>query len=147
MSLIEKPKGEPFDNGQPEASGQYTRYAVLPSGQRKAFVRPYRESYQHVGDQPRFPLVDLTEEQLARYQQYGYVKYESYPEGTISGRFWTQKQLDAKGCNTITTMGRELSETYAADPTYYGSTFCCGCHAHLPVSEFIWTLDGQRVGS
>jgi hypothetical protein len=50
-------------------------------------------------------------------------------------------------CSTVTTMGRALSETYARDPGFYGATFCCGCNRHLPVSEFVWTADGQQVGS
>lgn len=51
------------------------------------------------------------------------------------------------GCNTVTTMARELSETYARDPKFYGSTYCVHCRKHLPVSEFVWLADGQRVGS
>ncbi len=50
-------------------------------------------------------------------------------------------------CGTLTTMGRALSETYARDPTFYGSTFCCNCNAHYPVGEFTWTADGAVVGS
>jgi hypothetical protein len=51
------------------------------------------------------------------------------------------------GCGTVTTMGRALSETYARDPEFYGATFCAGCNKHLPVHEFVWTVDGERVGS
>jgi hypothetical protein len=50
-------------------------------------------------------------------------------------------------CGTVTTMGRALSETYARDPSFYGATFCVACNKHLPVAEFTWTLDGERVGS
>lgn len=50
-------------------------------------------------------------------------------------------------CGTVTTMGKALSETYARDPKFYGATFCCGCNRHLPVAEFVWTADGQQVGS
>lgn len=50
-------------------------------------------------------------------------------------------------CGGVTTMGRSLSETYARDPGFYGVTFCCQCNRHLPVSEFVWTADGQQVGS
>lgn len=154
MSVIEKPKGAPFDNGAMLPDGQYERYAVLPSGERKQFVRPYRCSYEHVGIRPRYPLRDLTEEEHARYDQYGYVKFEVYPDDSpekaehpsVTGRYWTEKQL-ASGCGVVTNMGQALSETYAADPTYYGATFCAGCGKHFPVEEFIWTADGQRVGS
>jgi hypothetical protein len=50
-------------------------------------------------------------------------------------------------CGGVTTMGRSLSETYARDPSFYGATFCCSCNAHYPVAEFVWTADGQQVGS
>jgi hypothetical protein len=49
MSLVEKPKGEPFDNGNKRSDGQYERYAVLPQSERdKGFVRPLRHSYRHL---------------------------------------------------------------------------------------------------
>lgn len=50
-------------------------------------------------------------------------------------------------CGTVTTMGLALCETYARDPKFYGGTFCCGCSAHFPVAEFVWTEDGAVVGS
>lgn len=50
-------------------------------------------------------------------------------------------------CGTVTTMGRALSETYARDPTFYGATFCVRCNAHFPVDQFVWTADGEQVGS
>jgi hypothetical protein len=61
-------------------------------------------------------------------------------------RPYRDKYLHAK-CGTVTTMGRSLSETYARDPAFYGSTFCVNCNAHYPVSEFVWTADGAQVGS
>lgn len=51
------------------------------------------------------------------------------------------------GCGALTTMGLALCETYARQPTFYGSTFCSGCSMHRPVSEFVWTEDGEVVGS
>lgn len=50
-------------------------------------------------------------------------------------------------CGSVTTMGRALSETYARDPKFYGATFCVSCNRHLPVAEFVWTADGQVLGS
>lgn len=53
-------------------------------------------------------------------------------------------------CGTVTTMGRTLSETYARDPFFYSGTFCVGCGSHFPVGEdgeFVWTADGQKVGT
>lgn len=52
-------------------------------------------------------------------------------------------------CHTVTTMGRQIAETYAADPTFYGGTYCAFCKDHYPVGpegEFEW-LDGTKVGS
>ena len=51
------------------------------------------------------------------------------------------------GCGTETTMGLALCETYARDPSFYGATYCAGCHMHRPVSEFRWSEDGAVVGS
>ena len=50
-------------------------------------------------------------------------------------------------CGGVTAMGRALSETYARDPKFYGATFCVNCNAHHPVDQFVWTADGQQVGS
>jgi len=50
-------------------------------------------------------------------------------------------------CGTVTRMGDALAETYAARPTFYGATWCCGCSMHLPVGEFRWDGDGQVLGS
>ena len=136
-----------------EANGQHGAYWVLsPEERAKGFVRPMRRSYRHVGpDGPQHPLRDLTPEEQEQYRSYGYVKYEAYPESesSVTGRFWTQAQLDkvGRGCGTVTTMGLALCETYARDPSYYGSTFCCGCGTHLPVGEFRWTEGGAVVGS
>lgn len=125
-------------------------YLVLSEEERaKGFVRPYRDSYHHVGYHPKFQLRDLTEEEKERYASEDYVKFEIYPESMAprTGRFWTQKQLDQKGCGVITKMGRELSETYARNPHFYGTTYCVGCQMHRPVQEFVWTADGEVVGS
>jgi hypothetical protein len=53
----------------------------------------------------------------------------------------------AKGCGAVTTMGLALCETYARDPKFYGATYCTGCSMHKPVSEFVWSEDGEVVGS
>jgi len=149
MSVVEKQKGEPFDNGLQRRDGQYERYAVLPEEERaKGFVRPYRASYRHVGEKPVYPLRDLTAEEKAEHAAFGYYKYEAYPpsEAPKVGRFWTKTQLDS-GCGTVTTMGYALAATYARDPTYYGATFCCGCGRHRPVAEFVWEGTLDVVGS
>ncbi len=96
------------------------------------------------------PLRDLTPEERERHAEAGYVKFEPYPEteSSLTGRYWTQKQLDAvdSGCGVETRMGLAIAETYARNPSFYGSTYCIGCSMHLPVSEFRWE-DGSQVGS
>lgn len=136
-------------------NGQQRDYRVLCTTEReKGFVRPVRRSYRHVGlAGPKYPLRDLTPEEHERYDHFGYAKFETYPEGTGPiGCFWPQAQLDkiGKGCGTVTTMGQALAETYARDPSFYGSTFCCGCGVHLPVGEkgeFVWEGTQERVGT
>jgi hypothetical protein len=141
--------------GPLKPNGQHSSYWVLCDAERaKGFIRPVRDSYRHVGIAgPKNPLRDLTTEEHERYDTYGYVKYEEYPKSDSAavGRFWTAADLAKvnKGCGTTTTMSRSIAETYARDPHYYGSTFCCACGTHLPVGEsgeFVW-LDGSRVGS
>jgi hypothetical protein len=139
------------------ATGQQKGYVVLSAEERaKGFVRHVRRAYSHVGAPgPQYPLADLTDEQKQRHiaDRFGYVKWEQYPDGeTINGRFWTQAQLDrvGKGCNTVTTMGQALAETYARDPSFYGGTMCCACRNHFPVGpdgEFIWEGTTERVGT
>lgn len=52
------------------------------------------------------------------------------------------------GCFTTTTMSQAIAETYARNPKFYGSTYCCGCRMHLPVAEFLWDDESQEpVGS
>lgn len=143
--------------GDTEPVPMNRKYLVLSDEeQAKGFVRPVRCSYTHVGIAgPIHPLRDLTQEENERYSKFGYVKYEEYPqdeEASILGRFWTQKQLDSigKGCRTVTTMGQAIAETYARNPKFYGSTYCCGCSMHRPVGEggeFVWEGTNERVGS
>lgn len=158
MAVIEKEKSAPFDNGPLLDNGQYRDYAVLPQSERdKGFVRPVRRSYVHIGRSgPKNPLRDLTDDEKKRYSRWNYVKFEEYQDKEapikvliFTGRFWTQSDLDniGKGCGTETIMGQELAETYARDPSYYGSTFCCKCSQHLPVNEFVWAGTTERVGS
>lgn len=134
-------------------NGQQKDYIVLsPEERAKGFVRPVRQKYRHRGTLgPQYPLRDLTPEQHDRYDQFGYVKFEAYPESESSatGKYWTQAQLDniGKGCDTITTMSVSIAETYARDPHFYGGTFCCGCNKHLPLDEFVWHGTDETVGS
>lgn len=129
-------------------NGQQKDYIVLTKEEReKGFIRPVRDTYKHVGEKPLHPLRDLTEVEKVRYEAYGYIKYEEYPgDSSLAGRFWTTEQLNS-GCNTTTTMGKSIAETYARNPKFYGSTFCCSCSVHLPLSEFVWKGTDEVVGS
>ena len=52
-------------------------------------------------------------------------------------------------CGKITTMSRDLAETYARDPYFYSGTFCTTCRKHLPVGEdgeFNWYENDGREG-
>lgn len=130
--------GEPVEKvraEQVEETGQHKGYIVLcPDERAKGFVRPYRDAYKHVGR-----IVAC-----AHYQR---------PEGVMGGPCLACGASQPKhtqprgGCGAVTTMGRALSETYARDPSFYGATFCVTCNKHLPVAEFVWTADGQQVGS
>lgn len=57
------------------------------------------------------------------------------------------RPVDGPPCGVVTRMGAALCETYAREPSFYGSTWCVGCSMHRPVAEFDWDEDGQRVGS
>jgi hypothetical protein len=50
-------------------------------------------------------------------------------------------------CGTDTTMALAIAETYARDPDFYSGTFCCACHEHRPLDEFVWQGTNERVGS
>jgi hypothetical protein len=55
-------------------------------------------------------------------------------------------------CGVITTMAQKIAETYAADPDFYGGTYCVGCRTHFDlridgVPQFEWEPDGSAVGS
>ena len=141
-------------NSATRPDGQHVDHWTMCPGEiiKAGFKRPVRDSYVHVGPPgPQHPLRDLTDEQKSRYPDY--VKFEAYPEGSNPvGRYWTQEQLDkvGKGCGVKTSMPRAIAETYAAEPGYYGSTFCCGCGTYLPVGargEFVWAGTNDRVGT
>ena len=139
-----------FDYGPKKADGQYTNYPSsvrLKEDGTPDFVQPIRNQYRHTGIRgPEYALRELTPEEHEGYDQYGYVRFEAYPQDSgVLGRYWTQAQLDTigKGCGTSTTMrGNDLCFTYATNPGFYGRTFCVGCGDHLPIAEFEWEPDG-----
>lgn len=50
-------------------------------------------------------------------------------------------------CDMATTMSLDIAKTYAANPGFYGNTYCVGCKRHLPVDEFLWDGTNEKVGS
>ncbi|MCC6428307.1 MAG: hypothetical protein IT435_15985 [Phycisphaerales bacterium] len=54
-------------------------------------------------------------------------------------------------CGVKTSMPQSIAETYAANPAFYGRTFCCGCGDYFPVGangDFVWDDgSGQKVGT
>ena len=151
MSLTTDPNDPRLGHGVDLNPGpQHDTYLVLSEEERaKGFVRPVRCSYRHVGLRPKYPLRDLTPEEKANYADVGYVKFEVYPASNhpVTGRFWTQAELETKGCGTVTTMGLALAETYARNNKFYGFTYCCTCQKHRPVEEFVWEGTDETVGS
>jgi hypothetical protein len=154
-ALVTDPTDPRLGHGEDkERVPQNAAYLVLSDEERaKGFVRPVRQTYKHVGLKPPGTLRDLTDEEKERHKQWGYVKFEpnpNYPEkSSVIGTYWTQERLDkaGKGCQTTTTMSRSIAETYARDPHFYGSTYCCTCQRHIAVAEFVWDGTDERVGS
>lgn len=148
MPITDDPNDPRLKRSSLDEKGQHEVYLVLSEEERaKGFVRPYRDSYVHMGIRPKYPTRPLWDEEKSG-EEFGYVAYEEYPESEAPkvGRYWTLAELNS-GCGTVTKMGRALSETYARDPKFYGATYCCGCQKHLRVEEFVWDADGQVVGS
>jgi len=54
-------------------------------------------------------------------------------------------------CGCETSMPHAIAETYARDPHYYGSTFCCRCGGYFLVGaggEFVWKdAPDEKVGT
>lgn len=151
--------GKPVDEvraGQTNATGQHDGYIVLCAEERaKGFIRPYRDAYKHVGRSICGKMIHTDPDgrlggpRPVCDQSFGHA-------GPCDGAYRVVSQYEHAeierthrigGCRTVTTMGRSLSETYARDPKFYGATFCCSCNRHLPVDEFVWTSDGETVGS
>lgn len=148
-NLTDEPNDPRLGHGSDDSPAPQAQvYLVLSEEERaRGFVRPVRHTYIHVGRTNKYPLRDLTAEERERYTDSGYVRFEEYPEGTGKlGRFWTQAELENRGCGTATTMGQALAETWAREPNFYGSTYCVRCQMHRSVQEFIWE-DGSALGS
>jgi len=58
-----------------------------------------------------------------------------------------RRSYQHKTCNSVTTMGVALAETYARDPEFYSGTFCATCAGHFPLDQFVWEGTTEVVGS
>jgi len=157
-------KNDPCLN-TPKGEGQQNEcYLVLSEEERtKGFVRPYRNRYIHVGRNITKHWKGIhrliAEEETSKFTAKKYVAVMTVltnEEGEfMGGAYVTQEQLDKwkkgereGGCGGKTIMAREIAETYARNPSFYGSTWCMNCQDHIDVNEFIWDDgSGETVGS
>lgn len=149
--------GEP--DTTPGEDGQHAGYVVLSAEERsKGFVRPVRKSYTHVGRQvcgkERPDSKSSLSEDKVAWLCVGSSDHAGDCDTFQAVTEQELKNFKAKGsfsgCNYTTSMGRELAETYARDPKFYGATFCSKCKMHFPVGEygeFEWFPNGGKVGT
>lgn len=129
-------------------TGQHKDHYVLPEEERaKGYIRPLRFSYTHAGrlvcGKPKNKNPDQLEGEEVPdiWVCLGAPGHEG-PCGTPGyGR-----NRNVIGCQTSTRMPASIAETWAADPKYYGETFCVGCKKYLPVGEFVWDGSIERLG-
>lgn len=80
-------------------------------------------------------------------QQKGYIVLQPHERAKGFVRPFRDAYRHLK-CGKITTMSRDIAETYARDPFFYNGTFCTTCRAHFPVGEdgeFTWyEMDGRE---
>lgn len=163
--MNEEPKtcttsGRPVDvvrAEQTETEGQHRDYIVLcPDERAKGFIRPYRDKYVHAGRAVCGAFLDPRHIRMGK-EFWEICAQEPGHAGPCGSPFYgdllpseaTQIHRTHRkgGCGAETKMGNALSETYARDPKFYGATFCVKCNKHLPVDEFVWSRDGETVGS
>jgi hypothetical protein len=159
MGLTTDPNDPDLGRGvDTEEVGQNKKYLVLSEAElAKGFVRPVRTKYFHKG-----VLYDKGVDLLEQPEVYGDTTYvavatvvSSQDGRRLGGRYLTQKELDQHtstggyigGCGVETVMNEKIAETYASNPKFYSATYCVGCYKHLPVGEFVWSSDGEIVGS
>ena len=125
------------------------RTAVLSSIIEKAVKHEHEKDHEGrqicttSGDAPSQVRAEQTEK-TGQHKSYIVLCEEERQKGFVRPY---RDRYQHKTCGSVTTMGRALSETYARDPKFYGATFCCSCNAHFPVGEFMWSKDGEVVGS
>lgn len=77
--------------------------------------------------------------------------YVLCPEGRAKGYVEPYRESYIhETCGGLTRMPGSCAETYAVQPEYYGSTFCCHCGGYFPVGpdgQFVWDGSTQKVGT
>lgn len=156
--LTTDPTNEKLGRGVDEEPREQNEvYLVLSQEQRDAgFIRPYRDSYIHKGN-PAATYTELDRPEKSMEENNPYVAIFDIKDGKgnhVGGRYATKSELERfkktgylGGCGGETKMGKAIAETYATNPHFYGSTYCVHCKMHLPVAEFVWSKDGEIVGS
>lgn len=156
MSLTTDPNDPRLKDGQKNTTGQHEIYLVLSDEERaKGFVRPFRDSYVHMGRKYSDGVRILDKPEKHNGKTYVAIANVSSDGKVIGGSYITQSELDqynntggyVGGCRVLTKMNRVISETYQRSPSFYGATYCVGCHTHLPVGEFLWDGTNEKVGS
>src|SRR5690349_12904232 len=66
--------------------------------------------------------------------------------GSLTG---VPKVYRHRKCGVATGMPEEIIRSYLKDPFLYSAdtTFCCGCHRHVPLRECIWVETGEDLQS
>lgn len=91
-------------------------------------------------------VTDDHRELLPSGQQKGYVvlSAEERSKGFVRP---VRRTYRHKTCNTTTSMGLALAETYARDPQFYSGTFCVYCGEHFPLDQFVWEDTSEVLGT
>jgi hypothetical protein len=92
------------------------------------------------------PVTEDHREILSSGQQKDYVVLSAEERGKGFVRP-LRRSYRHKTCNTMTTMGIPLAETYARDPGFYSGTFCVNCKSHFPLDQFVWEGTEEQLGS
>jgi hypothetical protein len=126
-----------------EAERSATQKAEKASMEAAAAI-PVDRSAQTLTDGS--PVTDDHREILPSGQQKGYVvlSAEERSKGFVRH---VRRTYRHKTCNTTTSMGLALAETYARDPAFYSGTFCVSCANHFPLDQFVWDGTEEQVGT
>lgn len=84
-------------------------------------------------------------EPIPQHDVYLVLSEEDRAKGYVRPVMRSYKHLN---CGGVTTMGQVIAETYAANPEFYGATYCVRCQMHKRVGaagEFVWVDEHGRT--